>query len=175
MSSAALIRMLVLALCLSGMSLVVPGGNGAAHAQATQISLGESMQLSGRRLEVTADELEVDQESGLTTFSGDVLAVQGALRLSATRMQIEYAPPTETGQRRIRVLQAWGDVTLVTEREAVEAQEATYSLIDQTLDMRGGVVFVQGSNVLSGERFTADLNAGTGRMQGRVRTIIEMD
>lgn len=170
-----LIKPMLLALCLSWGVSAPPGGDGAAQAQGTEIRLGESLQLTGRRLEVTSDTLEVDQESGVTTFSGNVLAVHDALRLGADRIRIEYGPGSGEQQRRIRLLAASGDVTLVTEHEAVEAQEAIYSLEAQTLDMRGDVVFVQGSNVLSGDHFTANLRTGTGRMQGRVRTIIEMD
>lgn len=177
MSRAPLVKPLALALCLLGFGAVHFGGGGAARAQDMQIRLGESMQLTARQLEVTADSLEVDQERGVTTFSGNVLAVQGALRLSANTMQIEYGAEGEGEDegRRIRRLVASGAVTLVTAGEAVEAQQAIYSLTAQTLEMQGDVVFVQGENVLSGERFTADLRAGTGRMQGRVRTIIRMD
>ena len=175
MARASLIKPLALTLCLLGLFAGHIGENASARAQEMQIRLGESLRLSGRQLEVTADMLEVDQESGITTFSGNVLAVQGALRLGAERMQIEYRAGAEGENQRIQRLVASGSVTLVTANEAVEAQEAIYSLATQTLEMRGDVVFVQGENVLSGEHFTADLRAGTGRMQGRVRTIIRMD
>ena len=175
MSRTALIKPLCLALALSAAGSVLPGGVGAARAQDMQIRLGDSLQLSGQQLEVTADLLEVEQESGITTFSGNVLAVQDTLRLGAGQMRIEYGPASDGEGQRIRTLIASGGVTLVTEHEAVEAREALYSLDAQTLEMTGEVVFVQGSNVLSGDRFTADLRAGTGRMQGRVRTIIQLD
>ncbi|MCC5988692.1 MAG: LptA/OstA family protein [Pararhodobacter sp.] len=175
MARALLVKPLALALCLLGLTVAHIGEHGSARAQDTQIRLGESLRLSGRQLEVTADTLEVDQESGLTIFSGNVLAVQGALRLGAERMQIEYRAGADGESRRIQRLVASGSVTLVTANEAVEAQEAIYLLGAQTLEMQGDVVFVQGENVLSGDRFTADLSAGTGRMQGRVRTIIRMD
>ncbi|MGY6536613.1 MAG: LptA/OstA family protein [Pararhodobacter sp.] len=150
-------------------------GTGAALAQAMQIRLGQSLQLTERALDITADSLEIDQSTGVTVFSGNVRATQGELRLRAGRVTLEYQPRADGSGQRIHRLIASGGVTLVTPDEAVEAGEAIYSLSAQSLDMRGDVVFVQGDNVLSGDRFTADLQAGTGQIQGRVRTIIRLD
>jgi lipopolysaccharide export system protein LptA len=162
----------------------------AAAAQDRAIRLGRSLQLSGQPLEVTADRLEVEQRTGAAIFSGEVLAVQGDLRLTAERIRIEYAPaqpggtePATTqsgaapaeGATRVERLIATGRVTLVTPEEAIEAQEAVYDLPRGTLEMTGDVLLVQGDNILSGQRFVADLTAGTGQMSGRVRTVIRMD
>ena len=170
-----LIIPLVAALFLSVQGSGWPAGTGTARAQGMEIQLGDTLQLSGQQLEVTADLLEVDQASGVTIFSGNVLAVQDTLRLRADRIRLEYSGDSATDATRIDRLEASGGVTLVTDHEAVEAERAVYVLDAQTLEMEGGVVFVQGVNVLSGDRFFADLRAGTGRMQGRVRTVITLD
>lgn len=146
-----------------------------ALAQDTAIRLGRSLQLSGSELEVTADRLDVDQATGASVFSGNVMAVQGELRMTAGSIRIEYTTAAGGGSQRVERLIARGGVTLVTPEEAVEAREATYALGPGTLEMAGDVLFVQGANVLSGERFVADLNAGTGQISGRVRTLIRMD
>ena len=39
--------------------------------------------------------------------------------------------------------------------------------------MTGDVILTQGPNALSGERLIVDLTSGTGRMEGRVRTIFQ--
>jgi lipopolysaccharide export system protein LptA len=148
---------------------------GTAPARAQEIRLGQSLQLSGTQLEVTADQLDVDQASGASIFSGNVLAVQGDLRLTAGSLRLEYAPGATEGSQRIDRLIAEGGVTLVTPSEAIEAREAVYALGRGTLDMTGDVLLVQGANVLSGQRFTADLNTGSGRMSGRVRTVIRLE
>lgn len=163
---------LILPALLAGALLLVPG---PATAQDTAIRLGQSLQLSGTQLEVTADQLDVDQSTGASVFTGNVLAVQGDLRLTAGSLRLEYTAGATEGSQRIDRLIAEGGVTLVTPSEAIEAREAIYALGRGTLDMTGSVLLVQGANVLSGERFTADLNTGSGRISGRVRTVIQLD
>ena len=146
-----------------------------ALAQDVQIRFGQSLRLDGSPLEVTADSLTVDQTTGASEFSGNVLAVQGEMRISSASLRLEYAPATETGSQRISRIVASGGVLMATAAEAIESREAVYSLIEQTLEMTGEVMLVQGANMLSGERFVADLRTGSGRMIGRVRTIIRME
>jgi lipopolysaccharide export system protein LptA len=162
-------RLPTLAVLAAALLLAAP-----APAQDSAIRFGQSLQLSGQTLEVTADSLSVDQASGASEFRGEVLAVQGDLRLTAGLVRIEYAAQANGGQRVERLI-ASGGVTLATPDEAVEAQEAIYFLQRGTLEMTGEVMLVQGPNILSGQRFVADLNAGTGQMTGRVRTVIRMD
>ncbi|PTX02869.1 LptA/OstA family protein [Pararhodobacter aggregans] len=147
----------------------------ASAQEGVQISFGQSLRLEGSALEVTADLLTVDQTTGASEFSGNVLAVQGDMRISAGALRLEYAAGAREGQQRISRLVASGGVTMSTPSEALESREAVYSLDAQSLEMTGAVMLVQGENLLSGERFVADLRAGTGRMVGRVRTIIRME
>lgn len=162
---------LVLSLILAVATLL---GQPAA-AQDVQISFGQSLRLDGRELEITADSLEVDQTSGASIFRGNVLAVQGELRIQAQFLRLDYQSGARAGAQRIGTLTASGGVTMVTAEEAIEAREAIYALDEQRLEMIGDVMLVQGPNTLSGERFVADLRAGSGRMIGRVRTIIRME
>lgn len=46
----------------------------------------------GQPVEVTADALQVDQKTGLATFSGHVVIGQGEMRLAADRVTVTYAP-----------------------------------------------------------------------------------
>ncbi|GAB4269368.1 MAG: LptA/OstA family protein [Pararhodobacter sp.] len=163
----------VLSLILTVLALVMAAP--VAAQQDVQISFGRSLRIEGSALEITSDSLEVDQTTGASIFSGNVLAVQGEMRINAQMLRLEYEAGARADTRRIGRLLASGGVTMVTQSEAIEAREAVYSLTAQTLELTGDVVFVQGPNLLSGERFVVDLRAGTGRMIGRVRTIIRLD
>ena len=144
-------------------------------AQDTQIRFGQSLRLQGSAIEVTADTLSVDQANGSTEFSGNVLAIQDALRITAGALTLEYTDGATDGSRRIGRILASGDVLIVTPDEAIEGQNAIYSLTAQTLEMTGAELFVQRANMLSGEHFTADLNTGAGLKSGRVRTVIRLE
>lgn len=146
-----------------------------ASAQDVRITLGQSLRLDGSAIEVTADSLEVDQTTGASVFQGNVLAIQGEMRIESQSLRLEYSRSEQTGARRIDVFRAAGGVIMATPSEAIEAREAVYSLSNQTLELTGDVVLVQGPNMLSGERFVVDLRSGSGRMIGRVRTIIRME
>ena len=141
-----------------------------AHTQAANIALGTKSFDRTQQVEVSADQLSVDQSNGQAIFEGNVLVVQGEVRLSAGRVAVVYAQEggAATG---ISKLMATGGVTFVTSSDAVEAREATYSVDAGTVQLSGDVILTQGQNAISGETLVLDLNSGQGRMEGRVRTI----
>lgn len=143
---------------------------GMADAQSANIALGTSAFDRTQQVEVTADELRVDQSNGQAVFAGNVLVVQGEVRMSAGRVAVVYAQE-DGAPNGISSLQATGGVTFVTPNDAVEAREATYSVARGTVQLSGDVILTQGQNAISSERMVVDLNSGQGRMEGRVRTI----
>ena len=142
---------------------------GAGLAQGMSVGFEGLRQNTSAPVEVTADELTVNRAAGGATFAGNVLVVQGEMRLSAGKVDVEYAAD---GQG-IRRLVASGGVTLATPSDAAEAQQATYEVGSGALVMSGAVLLTQGPSTISGERLTADLRAGTGRMEGRVKTLFK--
>jgi|TARA_R110000787_G_scaffold54724_2_gene127022 lipopolysaccharide export system protein LptA len=150
---------------LTALVLAVP-----ATAQ-TNIDLGGIAADPSAPVEVTADNLNVDQDTGSAVFSGNVVIGQGDLRLSAPSVQVSYA--AETGD--ITRLQASGGVTFATATEAAEAQSADYNLASGLLTLNGDVMLTQGKSALSSDSMILDLNAGTAQMSGRVRTVFQQD
>ena len=142
---------------------------GLALAQGMAVGFGGLRQDPGAPVEITSDGLTVDQASGRAVFDGNVLVLQGALRMTAARVEVEYG---DNGQG-IRRLNATGGVTLVTAAEAAESRDATYEVESGALVMTGSVLLTQGQATIAGETLVADLRAGTGQMQGRVRTVFQ--
>lgn len=140
-----------------------------ALAQSASIALGTGGFDASLPVEVTADEFRVDQSSGEAIFDGNVLIVQGNLRLSAETVTIEYA--AEDANNAIARLLATGGVTFVTASDAAEATEAVYSVVQGTVTLNGDVLLTQGRNAIAGDRLVVDLGTGNGRMEGRVRTV----
>jgi lipopolysaccharide export system protein LptA len=142
----------------------------AANAQ-TNIDLGGISADPKAPVEVSADNLSVDQDSGTAVFSGNVVIGQGDLRLSAGSVRVVYSDSTGD----IAQLLATDGVTLVTDSEAAEAATADYNLTTGILTLSGSVLLTQGASALSAEQMTIDLNSGRAQMSGRVRTVFQQD
>lgn len=168
-------RDMVTTLRLALASLLLTASLSPALAQGTNLTVSGLQQDTGAPVEVTADTLQVDQSAGNAVFTGNVLVVQGAMRLAAAEVRVTYAKDaagaTDTGT--IDNMTASGGVTLATETEAAEAAEAVYSPQSGQLVMTGDVLLTQGSNSISGQTLTIDLNTGAGQMDGRVRTVLQ--
>ncbi|MGY6697824.1 MAG: LptA/OstA family protein [Roseinatronobacter sp.] len=139
-------------------------------AQGTGLSFSGLDQVRGLPVEVTADELQVNNATGETVFSGNAVLGQGDMRIAAQEIRIIYAA-SENG--RIQRLEASGGVTFVTAEEAAEARSAVYEVAQGRVTMRGSVILTQGPNILSGDSLDVDIGTGQGQMRGNVRTIIQ--
>lgn len=137
----------------------------------TNINLGGVSADPNAPVEVSADSLSVDQDSGTAVFAGNVIVGQGDLRLNAGEVQVIYS--ADTGD--IAQLKASGGVTFVTATEAAEARTADYNLTAGTLILRGDVLLTQGASALSAEEMRVNLTTGTAQMTGRVRTVFQQD
>ncbi len=138
-------------------------------AQGTGVAFGTIRQDTGLPVEMSADNLSVDQETGKAIFTGNVVIGQGDMRLSAPRVLVVYRGDTDGIQR----LEASGGVTLVSGPDAAESESAVYSIDSGTIEMSGNVLLSQGRSALSADRMSVRLSDGTARMSGRVRTILQ--
>lgn len=157
------------ALRVAILSLALTGLASALVAQGTSVAFGSMRQDSDAPVEVTADQLSVDQDSGTAVFTGDVLIGQGEMRLSAARVLVVY----KDGNSGIERLEATGGVTLVSGLDAAESSRADYDIDRGTIVMTGDVLLTQGENALTADTMTVDLDAGTAQMSGRVKTILQ--
>lgn len=138
-------------------------------AQGTNVAFGTLAQDTNLPVEVTSDNLTVDQETGVATFTGNVMIGQGEMRLSAPRVLVVYLAE----QKGIERMEATGGVTLVSGPDAAESERADYSITTGTIVMTGNVLLDQGPNALSADKMTVQLSDGTAQMSGRVKTIIQ--
>ena len=141
----------------------------SALAQSAQVAFGNTQQDPNAPVEVTADNLAVNQTDGTAIFTGNVLIGQGDMRLSAPRVLVVYLED----QSGIERLEATGGVTLVSGEDAAEAKIADYHIETGLIEMQGDVLLVQGVNALTADRMFVDTRAGTARMSGRVKTVLQ--
>ena len=156
------LRALPLAAALAVLPLAI-----FAQTNGAQIAFGSLKGDPTLPVEVTADQLKVNQANGQALFIGNVIVVQGTMRLTADQVSVDYA----ADGKKIARLNATGGVTLLNGGEAAESQEAVYTIDTGAVVMTGDVLLTQGTSALSGKQLTVDLNTGTGVMEGRVQTV----
>ncbi|MFB9150145.1 lipopolysaccharide transport periplasmic protein LptA [Roseovarius ramblicola] len=140
-----------------------------AAAQGAPVAFGQVQSDRSLPVEVTSDSLSVNQADNSALFTGSVVIAQGEMRLSAPRVRVIYLPDRSG----IESLQASGGVTLVSGEDAAEAVRADYNITTGMIELRGDVLLVQGDNAITGDTVTVDTGAGTARVSGRVRTVLQ--
>ncbi|MDZ4371071.1 MAG: LptA/OstA family protein [Phenylobacterium sp.] len=146
-----------LALCVAG----------AAQAQ----GLGPN---SDGPVDITADELEVQNKACVSIWRGKAEALQGQARLRADLLRAVFATrpgstsATGTGACGDLIrMEAEGNVYYVTSKDQrVRGDAGTYDAQNETVTLTGDVVAVQGQNVLRGSRMVFNTTTGEGRMVG---------
>lgn len=151
------------------MALIAALVLGTGAAAQTNVALGGLTVDTTAAIEVTAESLQVDQDTATAVFSGGVVIGQGDLRLTAGEVTVVYGDDTTE----IAKLIATGGVTFVTATEAAEAQEADYDIVTGLLTLTGDVLLTQGASAISAERMRINVTDGTATMDGRVRTVLQ--
>ena len=142
----------------------------AAYAQGAAVSFGGIKSDTSQPVEVTSDQLAVNQTDGTALFTGNVVVIQGDLRMAAETVRVEYAKDDTSKVERIL---ASGGVTLASATEAAEGSEAVYSVASGEIVMTGDVLLTQNGGTIAGQKLIVDLETGTGRMDGRVKTVLQ--
>ena len=125
-------------------------------------------------VEVTSDKLDLARAAGTALFTGNVVAIQGDMRLNADWVLVEYVllPDGSLGNE-IDTITARDNVLLVTPEEAAEGNEAIYTPLTNKVIMTGDVLLTQGGNTVAGDQLEVDLETGLGEVKGRVRTVLQ--
>ena len=125
---------------------------------------------SRQPVEITADGLTVDQTTGEAVFDGNVLVLQGDLRMAANRVRVVYS--TEGTGNDVSEVIATGSVLITRGSDAAEGARAVYSVANALLTMTGSVLVTQGRTAISGDSMVVNMETGNGSVDGRVRTIL---
>jgi lipopolysaccharide export system protein LptA len=122
-------------------------------------------------IEINADSLEVQQDNNLAVFSGNVIVVQGALRLKAQTLKVYYRR-SEGGatqaEATISRIDAIGGVFLSSPNETAQGAVGVYDVEKRVVTLSGSVVLTRGDSVIRGERLVLDLTTGRSRVDGVV-------
>lgn len=124
-------------------------------------------------IEIEADTLEVEQGSQTATFIGNVVAVQGTIRMASDRLRVHYAEQSDgtTSKTEITRIRATGNVHVMSEDDqSADGEWALYEVASEVITMGDAVVLRQGENVIRGQGLTINLQSGQARVDGGVNT-----
>ena len=138
----------------------------AAQAQ-TGISFGGAKQDRKQPVTIDADQLDVEQSSNKAVFTGNVIAIQGVLRLEAPFLQVDY----DETSKAIALITATGGVKLENGVETATSDHAVYDLKTGLIEITGDVLLNQDTTTIAGPMLIIDVEKGTGLMQGRVKSV----
>lgn len=140
----------------------------SVFAQGAGISLSPSNHDTKLPVEVTADNLTVEQSSNTAVFKGNARVAQGDLRFGANSITVSYDSAGST----VSTITAVGDVLFTNGNETAEGQRATYTVATGQLILSGDVLLLQGPNAISGDRMRLDLNTNKAVVEGNVKTVL---
>lgn len=153
----------ILALAGLLLSLALP-----ASAQ-VDIGFG-GVSYDGRQpVEVTADGLTIDQTTGEAVFTGNVIVIQGDLRMAAGAVRIVYSTD---GAQDVREVIATGGVLVTRGTDAAEGGSARFDVASALLTLTGDVLVTQGPTAIAGDSMVVNMRTGNGSVDGRVRTVL---
>lgn len=121
-------------------------------------------------VEVTADSLTVDQGTGEAVFTGNVIVVQGNLRMAAGAVRIVYN--ADGTDQDVREVIATGGVLVTRGSDAAEGAQAQFDVASSLLTLTGNVLVTQGPTAIAGDRMVVNMRTGNGSVDGRVRTVL---
>lgn len=140
---------------------------GVAHAQ----QLGPK---ADGPIDITADELEVQNKACVSVWRGRAEMLQGQARLRADLLRAVLSPKAGASGAvgagacgDLVRMEAEGSVFYVTAKDQrVRGDFGVYDATNDTVTLTGDVVAVQGQNVLRGTKMVFNTKTGEGRMVG---------
>jgi lipopolysaccharide export system protein LptA len=124
-------------------------------------------------IDISADNLEVQQDKNLAVFSGNVIAVQGQIELRAVQLRVWYRPagPSTAGgtggdDGTIIRIDAIDQVFVSSASETAQGDLGIYDVPEQRLTLTGSVILTRGENVLRGNKLVMNMATRQSHISG---------
>lgn len=122
-------------------------------------------------IDITADRLDVDEQSGTAVFTGQVVVTQGDMTVYADKLIVRRDQKTE----QVEKIEASGGVRVVQQDRIATAQQAVFFQLEEKLILNGDAKIRQGQNMVSGEEIVFFLKDNRSLVKsgedGRVRAV----
>lgn len=145
---------------------------GAALAQSNATDRLSTLKLSNSQpIQIESDNLEVDEQKNVATFTGNVSVVQGPTNLKAGKMIVFYKNDgkggTTTGSSQIDRLEVSEKVYVKSGTQVATGDRGDFDMNTNVLTLSGReVVLSDGPNVLRGCKLTVLMDSGQANVSG---------
>ncbi|MCP4318437.1 MAG: LPS ABC transporter substrate-binding protein LptA [Hyphomicrobiales bacterium] len=142
-----------------------------ANAQQRNSRRLDGLALSGDKpIQIESDKLQVQDDKGTATFSGNVKVVQGNTIMQSGHMIVYYAKDdgsATTGTSEIDRIDVRGKVYIKSDNQEATADKGVFDMKAETVELTGDrVVLSEGDNVLVGCKLTVFMQSGEARLEG---------
>ena len=144
----------------------VLAGTGAAFAQVDDVadSIKHDTSLP---IAISADAMEVEQESQRAIFLGAVDVEQGDIELKAERLVVYYRDKEAEDDNAIYKIEVEGNVRFSTPNESAQGDSGIYNVDDGTIRLVGNVVLTSAQSVIRGSEAIMNLETGKSEVLGQ--------
>jgi lipopolysaccharide export system protein LptA len=140
---------------------------GALAVLAASAALAQGSALKGHNtnapVDISADRIEVQDKADRAMFTGNVVARQAEMTLTAPRVTVAYA---NAGGVKIKRIDATGGVTVTSPGERASGDVGIYDTEKRLITLVGGVTLVRGDSRVAGGRLVIDLRSGRAVVDG---------
>jgi lipopolysaccharide export system protein LptA len=146
---------------MRGLSAILLAGcviTGAALAQ--QMTITKGMSNPNAPIDLSADNMFVDQNTGMVVYTGNVIVKQGEMRLRADKMRAKLVNNNPTH------IYADGRVVIDAPSGTATGDTGVYDVEPRMVTLNGRVVLTQDKNVLRGNKLLVNLISGQATLDG---------
>jgi len=120
---------------------------------------------------ITSDDLAMDMEKKIATFTGHVKVVDPQGTMTADKMIVYLAQEGEN-QNGVKRIESFGGVTIAQQGSKAVSDEAVYNADEQTVILSGAATVDTADGTVMGETIIYNMATGTAQVKGRPRMII---
>lgn len=147
--------------------VVMLAGCALAGGAAAQELINTSTHDTSQPLEITADALEVEQDTQRAIFTGAVDAIQGDMKLTSDKLIVFYRDKEAAEQNAIYRIDVEGHVRFTTPTETAEGDNGTYDVDAGVIELVGNVVLTSGQDaIIKGNKLVMNLKTGQSEVSG---------
>ena len=118
-------------------------------------------------IEFNSERLIINQEKNLAELFDGVKITQGKTILSA-----EYVKAIYSKNSNLETVFAKGNIELKSDQDIAQADEAVYSLTNNSISLTGNAKLIQGKNNIMANQILINTKTGLTQLLGSVKTII---